>query len=86
MSLGKDSIQKRVAAAATATKTAPAKKTTAASKATAPKTTTAKKPAAPKTSVLTGVAPETVEKVIARKETDPVAKCSLGQALPYYLL
>ena len=75
MSLGKDSIQKRVAAAATATKKAPAKKPA-----------TAKKPAAPKAAVLTNVAPETVEKVIARKECDSVEKCALGESLPYYLL
>ena len=70
MSLGKDSIQKRVAkpAAAAPAKKAPAKK------------------AAPKTAVVTNVAPETVEKVIARKETDAVVKFSLGQKLPYYLL
>ena len=91
MSLGKDSIQKRVAAAATATKSAPTKKTATAPKAAAPKSAAAKsaapkKPAAPKTAVLTAVAPETVEKVIARKESDPVAKCAVGEALPYYLL
>ena len=44
------------------------------------------KKAAPKTAVLTNVAPETVEKVIARKETDAVVKTALGEALPYYLL
>ena len=80
MSLGKDSIQKRVAAAATAAKKAPAKKTT-----TAPKTA-AKKPAAPKTAVVTNIAPETVEKVVAHKESADVVKYSLGQKLPYYLL
>ena len=44
------------------------------------------KKAAPKTAVVTNVAPETVEKVIARKEKDAVAKYSLGERLPYYLL
>ena len=69
MSLGKNSIQKRVAKpAAPTTKKAPAKK------------------AAPKTAVMTNIAPETVEKVIAHKENDTVAKYSLGQQLPYYLL
>ena len=64
MSLGKDSIQKRVAKPA-----APA----------------AKK-AAPKTAVVTNIAPETVEKVVAHKESADVVKYSLGQKLPYYLL
>ena len=44
------------------------------------------KKAAPKTAVVTNVAPETVEKVIAHKETEAAAKYSLGQRLPYYLL
>ena len=70
MSLGKSSIEKRVAKPAAQ---APAKKT-------------ATKKAAPKTAVVTNVAPETVEKVIARKETDPIVKFSLGESLPYYLL
>ena len=69
MSLGKDSIQKRVAKpAAPAPKKAPAKK------------------AAPKTAVVTNIAPETVEKVVAHKESADVVKYSLGQKLPYYLL
>ena len=73
MSLGKDSIQKRVAKPAEPAKKAPAKK--------APP-----KKSAPKTAVLTNVAPETVERVIAHKENDNVVKCSLGESLPYYLL
>ena len=69
MSLGKNSIQKRVAKPAEApAKKAPAKKS------------------APKTAVVTNIAPETVEKVIAHKENEAVAKYSLGQQLPYYLL
>ncbi len=69
MSLGKDSIQKRVAKPAAAPqKKAPAKK------------------AAPKTAVVTNIAPETVEKIVAHKENDAVVKYSLGQKLPYYLL
>ena len=78
MSLGKDSIQKRVARPAEQAAKAPAKK--------APAKKSAPKAAAPKTAVLTNVAPETVEKVIARKEKDAVAKYSLGERLPYYLL
>ena len=77
MSLGKDSIQKRVAKPAEEVKKASAKKASA------------KKPAAKpavKASVLTAVAPETVEKVVAHKENAAVAKCCLGEALPYYLL
>lgn len=73
MSLGKDSIQKRVAKAAEATKKTTAKKAPA-------------KKTAPKAAVMTNVAPETVEKVIARKETDAIVKTPLGEALPYYLL
>ena len=69
MSLGKNSIQKRVAKPAEApAKKAPTKKS------------------APKTAVVTNIAPETVEKVIAHKENEAVAKYSLGQQLPYYLL
>ena len=44
------------------------------------------KKTAPKTAVVTNIATETVEKVVAHKETAPVAKYSLGQRLPYYLL
>jgi hypothetical protein len=73
MSLGKDSIQKRVAKAADATKKAPTKKAPA-------------KKTAPRAAVLTNVAPETVEKVIAHKEGTGIVKISLGQALPPYLL
>ena len=73
MSLGKDSIQKRVAAAAAAQKKPTAKKAPA-------------KKSAPKTAVVANISPETVEKVIARKETDDAVKYSLGQKLPYYLL
>ena len=69
MSLGKNSIQKRVAKPAEA----PAKKASA-------------KKSTPKTAVVTNIAPETVEKVIAHKENEAVAKYSLGQQLPYYLL
>ena len=70
MSLGKDSITKRVAKPAEAPK-APAKK--------------AAKPQAPKAAVITSIAPETVEKVIQKPEGE-VQKVSLGEAMPYYLL
>ena len=73
MSLGKDSIQKRVAKPAAQAAKSPAKKAPA-------------KKTAPKTTVMTNVAPETVEKVIARKESDAPVKYSLGQKLPFYLL
>ena len=73
MSLGKDSIQKRVAKPAAQATKSPAKKAPA-------------KKTAPKTTVIANVAPETVEKVIARKEGDAPAKYSLGQKLPFYLL
>ena len=75
MSLGKDSIQKRVAKPAT-TK-APAKK--------APAKKAASKTAA-KTAVIANISHETVEKVIARKENDATVKFALGESLPYYLL
>ena len=68
MSLGKNSIQKRVAKPAEPAKKASTKK------------------AAPKTAILTNIAPETVEKVVAHKENGNVVKYSLGQKLPYYLL
>ena len=74
MSLGKDSIQKRVAKPAEAAKKAPAKKPTSTKKGTV------------KVSVVTNIAPETVEKVVAHKETAPVLKFGLGEDLPYYLL
>ena len=69
MSLGKNSIQKRVAKPAESAPKAPAKKKTA-----------------PKTAVVPNIATETVEKVVAHKENEAVAKYSLGQQLPYYLL
>ena len=71
MSLGKDSITKRVAKPAEAPKT-PAKK--------AP----AKKPAV-KAEVLTNIAPETVKAVTAANEGE-IKKVSLGEDMPYYLL
>ena len=62
-----------------------AKSAKAPAKKTAPKKKSAKK-AAPKTAVVANISPETVEKVIARKENDDVVKYSLGERLPYYLL
>ncbi len=75
MSLGQNSIAKRVAKPA-AEAAAPAKKAPA-------KKAPAKKPAA---TVIAKVAPETVEKVVAHKESAPVAIVSLGDALPVHLL
>ena len=94
MSLGKDSIQKRVAKPAEA---APAAKTPA-PKAPAVKELTAQAPAekAPakrgpgrprvKTAVLTNVAPETVAKVAKAGGFSLAEKYALGCELPYYLL
>lgn len=79
MSLGKDSIQKRVA------KPAEAKPATTAAKKPATRTTTAKKPAA-KTAVVTNIAPEVVEKVIGHEEGAKVDIVSFGDDMPYYLL
>ena len=87
--------------AAAPAKKAPAKKTATATKTTAPKAPTAKKPAAKKpaapkapkapaaevnTGVLTNVAPETVEKVIGRKEKEACEIVQVGQKLPSHLL
>ena len=71
MSLGKDSIAKRVAKPAEAPKT-PAKK--------AP----AKKPAV-KAAVVTNVSPETV-KAVTGSPAFEIKKISLGEEMPYYLL
>ena len=83
--------------AAAPVKKAPAKKPTTTAKATT-KSTTAKKPAAKKpaspkapiaevnTGVLTNVAPETVEKVIGRKEKEACEIVQVGQKLPSHLL
>ena len=78
MSLGKDSITKRVAKPAQEKKAAPAAKKAPAKKPAVKKETTA--------AVLTNVAPETVEKVIGRAETAAVVKVALGEKMPYYLL
>ena len=75
-------------------------KTETAAKATTAKKAPAKKPAAPKTtktekltpptdvntSVLTNVAPETVEKVTGHKEKEGFEKVQVGQKLPAHLL
>ena len=87
MSLGKDSIQKRVAKPAQA---APAKSSAsvakkAATTKSAPKQSAAK--AAPvKTAVVGKIAPEVVEKVTGHSEKAAVEKITLGAELPYYLL
>ena len=85
--------------AAAPAKKAPAKKSSAAKatpKAPAAKKPAAKKPATPKapkaapaevnTGVLTNVAPETVEKVIGRKEKEACEIVQVGQKLPSHLL
>lgn len=77
MSLGKDSIAKRVAKPAESTPApAPVKKTPA--KNTTPKTV--------KTATITNVAPATVEKAVGHKENAAFEKVSLGEALPAHLL
>ncbi len=78
MSLGQNSIAKRVAKPATeqAAPSAPAKKAPV-------KKSPAKKPTA---TVIAKIAPETVEKVVAHKQNDPVTIISLGDALPPHLL
>ncbi len=87
MSLGQNSIAKRVAKQPTeqsaAQKTSTAKPATA--KAPAKKAPAKKAPAA-KAAVLTNVAPETVEKVVAHKESAPVTIISLGDEMPAHLL
>ena len=93
MSLGQNSIAKRVAkqpekAAATTPAKKPAAKPAAAKPAAAStaKKAPAKKAAAPKAAVLTAVATETVEAVVAHKECAPVTIVSLGDDLPAHLL
>ena len=87
MSLGKDSIQKRVAKPAQAPEkaaTAAVAKKAATTKS-APKQAAAK--AAPvKTAVVGKIAPEVVEKVTGHSEKAAVEKITLGGELPYYLL
>ena len=79
MSLGKDSIQKRVAKPAEApAATKPAT--------TAKKTTSTAKKAPVKTAVVTKIAPEVVEKVIGHEEGGKVEIVSVGSDMPYYLL
>ena len=87
MSLGKDSIQKRVAKPAQA---APAKSSTsvakkAATTKSAPKQSAAK--AAPvKTAVVSKIAPEVVEKVTGHSENTAVQAFAIGAELPVWLL
>ena len=75
MSLGKASIQKRVAkpAEAAAAPKAPAKKAPA-------------RKAPVKTSVVAKIAPEVVEKVTGHKEKTGFEKFALGSELPEHLL
>ena len=83
MSLGKDSIQKRVAKPAEAAAPAAPKTTKAPAKKT---TSTATRKAPVKTAVVSKVAPEVVEKVIGHEEGGKVEMVGLGTELPYYLL
>ncbi|MBQ3817088.1 MAG: hypothetical protein II802_02305 [Clostridia bacterium] len=102
MSIGKDSIQKRVAKTTDAVSNTKKTETKTPSKQ-APKTgTAAKKPAnaqtknnppkksAPKTpaktSVIPNVSPEVVEKVIGHKEKERSSLIKIGEKLPTYLL
>ena len=75
MSLGKDSIQKRVA-----------KPTEVAAKQKAPATKAAPKKAPVKTTVVSKIAPEVVEKVTGHKEKTGFEKIALGRDLPAHLL
>ena len=101
MPIGKDSITKRVARVENteeniapelvATTAAAPKKTTAKKTTTTTNKAPAKKPAPkaePKveTTVISNIAPETVEAVIGRKETDETKKVQIGQDLPIYLM
>lgn len=79
MSLGKDSIQKRVAKPAEA---APAPKDPARE---APAKRSPGRPRV-KTAVVTNIAPETVEKVAKAGGFSLAEKYALGRELPYYLL
>lgn len=80
--------------AAAPAKTATQKKTaTTKSTTTTAKKPAAKKPVAPKTeqvkvetTVLTNVAPETVEKVIGHKEDEKYEKVQIGQKMPTFLM
>ena len=87
MSLGKDSIQKRVAKPAEAAPKAPAVKEPAV-KEPAAKAPAKRGPGRPrvKTAVLTNVAPETVAKMVKAGGFSLAEKYALGCELPYYLL
>jgi hypothetical protein len=83
---------KTTATKSTTAKTAPKTTSTTAKKpavpkATAPKTTAPKaEKKAVETTVLSNVAPETVEAVIGHKENAKVEKVQIGQKMPSYLL
>ena len=102
MSIGKDSIQKRVAKevpvetvekaaekAPVTEKKAPAKKACGTKAPATKKPAAAKKPAAkPATAVMGNVSPEVVKKVTGSKENTAGAfkRVSLTEEMPYYLL
>ena len=77
MSLGKDSITKRVAKPAEAPAAAPAP---------AAKKAPAKKPATVKTATIAKIAPETVKAVTGKCEGSGFEKIALGENLPAHLL
>ncbi len=81
MSLGKDSITKRVAKPAEAATpvTAPAKKAPA-------KKAPAKKPTTVTATTVAKIAPETVEAVTGKREGTAFEKFMLGEKLPAHLL
>ena len=87
MSLGKDSIQKRVAKPAQA---APAKASASvAKKASTPKSApkqSAAKTTPVKTAVVSKIAPEVVEKVTGHSESAAVQTVTIGADLPVWLL
>ena len=93
-----ENIAPELVATTAAAPKAPAKKTSAAPKTKAPakapatKKAPAKKPVAPKeeptveTTVLSNVAPETVEAVIGHKENEKFESVQIGDELPVFLM
>ena len=90
MPIGKDSITKRVAKTDTVEKE---QKSEVADTKTSETKTEVKKPSAKKTTVakttqtvISNIAPETLEAVIGHKEKQSSDKIEIGTDLPYYLL
>ncbi|MBE6583461.1 MAG: hypothetical protein E7649_00575 [Ruminococcaceae bacterium] len=84
----KEPAKKAATTAKATTKKATTAKATTAKKPTAPKTAKTATSAKPnvKTSVVTNVAPETVEKVTGHSQKDNFQKIQLGGKLPIHLL